>query len=253
MNDVGLLSEVMGELDSLMGDTEKYRAELLRQLSFCENLNASMTTSSESSFLPFPTKYIERKIEFLDRISSSEKGGTTFILISGKAQHGKDTSARYLAEYLTQAGKKVLVAHYADLLKYLCKMFFEWNGEKDEKGRSLLQYVGTDCIRKSDPDYWVRFIVGVVSLFPFMWDYVIVPDTRFPNEIEYVRKSGFKAFHARVTRGPDFDNGLSEEQKKHPSEVALDSTTPDCYIRNFGDLNSLKETVKEIGAEILKA
>ncbi len=41
-------------------------------------------------------------------------------------------------------GYKVLIAHYADLVKYVAKTFFEWNGEKDEYGRSLLQHIGTE-------------------------------------------------------------------------------------------------------------
>ena len=57
-------------------------------------------------------------------------------------------------------GYSTLIVHYADLLKYMCKTFFGWNGEKDEFGRSLLQRVGTDCIRNVEPDYWVDFVIS---------------------------------------------------------------------------------------------
>lgn len=247
MNDIVLLNEVMAELNTLMGDADKYKEDLNNQLEELKKLNESVS----KSITAFPTKYIERKLGMLDTITKSEKRNTTFILISGKAQHGKDTSARFLTEYLTSYGKKVVVAHYADLLKYICKMFFEWNGEKDVYGRSLLQQVGTDCIRKNDPDYWVRFIVDVVSMFPFQWDYVIVPDTRFPNEVDYVRRSGFKTIHIRINRPAPFDNGLTEEQKNHSSEVALDNSKPEYCITNDGNLYDLKNKIEVICRNIL--
>ena len=65
------------------------------------------------------------------------------IVISGKAQHGKDTTAGFLKDALEADGYPVLIAHYGDLVKYVCKMYLGWNGEKDEYGRSLLQYAGT--------------------------------------------------------------------------------------------------------------
>lgn len=66
------------------------------------------------------------------------------VCISGKAQHGKDTTAKLLEEILEAQGNRVLIAHYGDLVKYVCKTFFGWDGKKDEKGRTLLQRVGTD-------------------------------------------------------------------------------------------------------------
>ena len=57
-----------------------------------------------------------------------------FICISGKAQNGKDTSAEIFKNELVIRGHSVLVIHQADLLKYICKAFFNWNGEKDEAG-----------------------------------------------------------------------------------------------------------------------
>ena len=55
--------------------------------------------------------------------------------ISGKAQQGKDTFAEILSQELTEKGYRVLVIHYADLLKFICKSLFNWDGQKDENGR----------------------------------------------------------------------------------------------------------------------
>ncbi len=166
------------------------------------------------------------------------------IAISGKAQHGKDTTAFFIRVQLSIDGSKILVVHYADLLKYICQTFFDWNGRKDEAGRQLLQYVGTDVVRKKQPDFWVDFIVDVLKLFPADWDYVLIPDCRFPNEIERLREAGLDVTHVRVVR-PNFESPLTREQQMHPSETALDEYTADACIINDGTLHDLYEAVTE--------
>lgn len=171
------------------------------------------------------------------------------ICISGKAQHGKDTSANLLEAMLEDEGYKVLIVHYGDLVKYICKTFFDWNGEKDVYGRSLLQRIGTDVIRKQEPDYWVSFVAGILKFFDGEWDYVLIPDSRFPNEVDYLKERGFDVIHMRVVR-PNFVSPLTPEQQKHPSETALDNVIPDCYINNCGTLNNLRDTVSDLITKI---
>lgn len=172
------------------------------------------------------------------------------ICISGKAQHGKDTTSRIMASELRKTGFRVLEAHYADLVKYTCRTFFGWNGEKDEAGRTMLQRVGTDAIRTKDPDYWVRFIADILRFFPDDWDYVLIPDARFPNEIDYMKECGLNTLHVRVIR-PNFESNLTEEQKNHPSETALDAVKADFYIYNQGTEDDLKKVVCEFIKENL--
>lgn len=156
---------------------------------------------------------------------------THFILCSGRARHGKDTSAEIIKTHLEERGYKVLITHYADLLKFICKNFFGWNGEKDEAGRTLLQQVGTNCVREQNPNYWVDFVTNLIKMFPNVYDYVVIPDARFPNEIERIADAGFPVTHVRIVR-PDFDSQLTDEQKNHPSETSLDKIVPDYWIYN---------------------
>lgn len=165
------------------------------------------------------------------------------ILISGKAQHGKDTVAQLIKEELGKGHNRVLITHYADLLKYICKMFFNWDGNKDETGRAILQRVGTDVIRKDNPDFWVDFISIILKYCKEEWDYVIIPDCRFPNEIKNIKSAGYEAVHLRVVRN-NFKSTLTEEQQKHPSETALDTIKPDFYIFNDSDMINLKYNVE---------
>lgn len=173
------------------------------------------------------------------------------ICISGKAQHGKDTTAKLLEDALKAKGNRVLIAHYGDLVKYVCKTFFGWDGKKDEKGRTLLQSVGTDKIRAASPDYWANFIVSILDIFRGEWDYVLIPDTRFPNEYEIYEAYGMDATLLRVTR-PGFVSPLTEEQQKHASETALDDYQYDATIVNSGSLEDLKKAVNDFATCILK-
>ena len=164
------------------------------------------------------------------------------LCISGKARHGKDLSGEIFKALLEKKDYKVLIAHQADLVKYICTRFFNWNGIKDYEGRTLLQHVGTDVVRAQHPDYWVEFLCGIFEMFPDVWDYVIIPDTRFPNEIDLFKERGFDVKHIRIVR-PDFDNGLTEEQKNHASETALDNVVPDETILNDGTLSDLHDKI----------
>ena len=130
------------------------------------------------------------------------------------------------------------------MLKYICRTFFNWNGEKDDYGRTLLQQVGTNTVCAKQPDFWVDFIISILNLFNDSWDVVIIPDCRFVNEIEKMR-ANFDTTLIRVIR-PDFDNGLSEIQKQHLSETALDNFDFDHIVYNTGSLEDLKNKLSKL-------
>ena len=171
------------------------------------------------------------------------------ILVSAKARHGKDTVAELMKNNLESKGERVLICHYADLLKYICKTFFDWNGVKDDKGRTILQHVGTDVIRIKNhaPDYWVDFIANLLWMFYDEWDYILIPDTRFPNELERMidNFSKERIVSLRINR-PNFNSGMTQEQLNHPSECALDNYDFDYYIENNGTLEDLQLKVKDL-------
>lgn len=173
----------------------------------------------------------------------------TIILLSGKSGHGKDFVADIFKEQLTERNKKVLIVHYADLLKFICKTFFNWNGKKDEHGRTLLQHVGTDVIRNNNPDYWVNFIIDIIRMFNDSWDYVLIPDARFCNEINVLKDcKEFNVITVRVTR-VNHVSILTQEQQNHISETGLDNYKFDYYISNDTKeniINQIEQIIKEI-------
>ena len=172
------------------------------------------------------------------------------IVISGHAQHGKDTIGQMMKESLEESGRKVLITHYADLLKFILRYYFGWDGEKDEHGRSLIQYVGTDIVRRQDENFWVDFIAKMLKFSYGNWDYVIIPDCRFKNEIGRFVERGFDVTHVRVKRTPE-PHTLTKEQANHPSETELDDVKPDHWFYNTGSVEDLKKNVQQYIKEIL--
>lgn len=164
------------------------------------------------------------------------------ITISGKAQAGKDTTAKVIKDKLNSEGHSVLITHYADLLKYQAKTLFDWNGKKDDVGRSLLQHLGTDIVRKKNPDYWVDYVSDMLWMYRDHWDYVLIPDARFPNEINQMKEQ-FDCITIKVIS--DYDNGLTEEQKNHPSETALDDFSFDYTIVNNRTVLGLNTAIED--------
>ena len=171
------------------------------------------------------------------------------ICISGKAGHGKDTAALYIKEQLEARTREydgmqnsVLIAHFGDLVKYVCKTFFEWDGQKNEAGRELLQTIGTDIVREEDPTYWARFISDMLGFFEQAWDYVVMADLRFPDELETLIKSGFDVKHIRIVRD-GYVSDMPEEQQNHVSETALDDYIPDIYVHNSGYLGEFYDNL----------
>ena len=132
--------------------------------------------------------------------------------------------------------------------------YYGWDGEKDEKRRELIQKLGTDLGRTNNPNVWVNCVKEIVKAFQTEYDFVLIPDVRFPNEMDW-SDTPFFTFTIRVNRqnedGTPYINHLTEEQKQHPSEVALDDYrfNYEIYNQNINDINAAAQAILD---DILK-
>lgn len=176
------------------------------------------------------------------------------ILISGKAQHGKDTFADFFKTTAEIHKKKCLIIKYGDILKFVCREYFNWNGQKDWVGRTLLQTVGTDIVRKNNENAWVNCVMEIVMGLKSEFDYVLIPDARFVNEIECWNDISVDHYSVRVNRYNSdlepFDNKLSKEQKEHISETALDNYEGFDYIVKNITQSDLQSEAQAIFTEL---
>ena len=156
------------------------------------------------------------------------------VSISGRAGHGKDTLALKLKEILEGKGKKVFIIHYADYLKMVAKQVYGWNGSKDNNGRTLLQHLG-DKMREVDEMFLINELLKILSLVKDDFDVALIPDARFPKEIDCLKSIG-KTISIHITR-LNYESNLTEIQNKHKTEISLDDYIYDYNIFSNGNDN----------------
>lgn len=176
------------------------------------------------------------------------------ILISGKARSGKDTFAKYLSNELTLRNYKVCNLGYGDYIRYYVKKYFGWNGNDEDKPRDLMNYIGTDIIRKQiDKNFHVNRVMQDVKVLSFFFDVAIISDVREPIEIEVPKKTLEDCISIKIVRS-NFEDGLSLEQRKAYTETALDNfDNYDFIIENIGTLEDFKnKAIDFIDKEVIR-
>lgn len=167
------------------------------------------------------------------------------ILISGKAESGKTTLAKIIQKELNKKNKNSLIIPFAGYLKFIAKSYFGWSGEKNEEGRKLLQYLGTDIVRVKNPNFWVEVVGDFIELFYEEFEFFIIDDCRFLEEVEYFKNKNINNISIRLDR-LNYKNSLTEEQNQHPSETSLDNYSFDLYLQSESGLEKLKEKLLEV-------
>lgn len=152
------------------------------------------------------------------------------IGFAGKMQVGKTTAA----EYLVRRHGFVKYA-LADPIKEIAGQAFGWDGAKDERGRRLLQEIGT-VGRAYDPELWLRRLAE-----RFEADdppRVVVDDVRLAREVAFLERRGFTV--ARILRPAELIGALaSDERARHETETELDHVRFDRSIDNAGSFEAL--------------
>lgn len=175
------------------------------------------------------------------------------ILICGKAGVGKTTLAKYINGVLSCSyAMPTAVVAFADEIKRIAISEFHWDGVKDEKGRRLLQALGTEAGRMYNNDIWVqktvnRFLNAYDKLIPD--PILIIDDCRFPNEISVIKSNPmFDVISIRV-EAPSREILKGTPEAKHASEISLPSGPNKLYtftIENEGTLDELCDNTDEL-------
>jgi len=168
------------------------------------------------------------------------------IAFSGKKQSGKSTAVKDCGALLVGLSGHVREVNFAGYLKEICRRCFGYPDMDTEKGKSelvitendsttvrgILQYLGSDVMRRIDRDCWVNAwkstVQDIIKYTPggSPEPMILTSDVRFPNEVKAVHDLGGKVI--RLLRNPLEDN--------HESETALDEYQIETLARTWGGL-----------------
>lgn len=169
------------------------------------------------------------------------------FIIAGKARNGKDTVAGIIKEYFEEKNMKVINNSYAYYIKDFVKRITAWDGSDDTKPRELLQQLGTNLVRnKIDSNMFINRMIEDLKVFDYFYDIITISDGRFKKELDTIKNEFDNVVLIRIVR-PNFDNGLTEEQKNHITEIDLDDYDRyDYVIENDSTIENLKNKVYKI-------
>ena len=174
-----------------------------------------------------------------------KKSKPKIFVISGKARHGKDTTAGYIKNYFENNGKKVINLQFSSYIKEYAKKISDWDGSEETKPRELLQVLGTEVIRKKiDEQFFIKRICSDIEVYSYFFDVIVISDARVPLELD-VLKNKFENVYLLNVRRSNFDDGLTEEQRKHYTELALDD------YNNFDKIIENSNTLKELELKVI--
>lgn len=174
------------------------------------------------------------------------------FFISGKAEAGKDTVAEMMKDYMESLGETVFIFRFGDLLKYILKEYYQWNGIKDLCGRSLLQNTSDKIKDNCGQDFFAKFISQIINsdYEKYNMSSIIISDWRYIREYESIVNDVECKNVITVRVMWEHENSLSDNQKKHSSETMLDNFNFMYYI-NSNTIEGKRVQQKDIIDKVL--
>jgi hypothetical protein len=153
---------------------------------------------------------------------------------------GKTTVANFIKQHISAE-----VRPFAGPLKRIA-ITMGWNGQKDEKGRRLLQLLGTQCGRECiRDDIWTQLWLDEAQK---LGGHIIADDVRFPDEAEAIIARGGMVL--RVV-GRETPLTLMQRIKRwlglsycHRSEIPL---PPELTTHTINNTGSIMDLAAEVG------
>ena len=174
------------------------------------------------------------------------------ILIGGKANTGKDSTAEYIDEYYRSRGLDVVNIQIAYYIKMYAKQIAKWDGDNETKPRQLLQDLGTELIRKQIDEYFfIKRIIQDIDIYSRYFDVITISDGRLPEEFASIKLAYPETVTVHVTR-PGFSSRLTKDQKAHVTEALVDEIEYDYEVVNDGTLDDLQKKAIELVQTIEK-
>lgn len=161
-------------------------------------------------------------------------------LICGKARAGKDTFARLIKQEEEKDNNKVCILKLTAPLYSWAEDYFNYDKEKDEKPRELLQTLGFDILqlKLKKKDFLLDYLITTIEVLDNYYDVGLITDGRLVHEIEVLKEKYPNIKTILLTNKKD--NKLTNKEKNHQTEIDLDDYKDFDYIVENKDMESLK-------------
>ena len=168
------------------------------------------------------------------------------FLICGKAESGKDYFGNLLKEEYERDGRKVCILKITRPLYEYAKDYFGWDGDETTKPRELLQTLGIEVIREKlgKKRFLLDRLTSDIEILDSFFDVGIITDGRLIDEFDYLRETYPDLQIIRIHRNKD--NKLTEEEKKHITEIDLDNPYQYDYELENTSVTALKKAAHDI-------
>lgn len=161
-------------------------------------------------------------------------------LICGKARAGKDTFAKLIKQEEEKDNNKVCILKLTAPLYSWAEDYFNYDKEKDEKPRELLQTLGFDILqlKLKKKDFLLDYLITTIEVLDNYYDVGLITDGRLVHEIEVLKEKYPNIKTILLTNKKD--NKLTNKEKNHQTEIDLDDYKDFDYIVENKDMESLK-------------
>lgn len=169
------------------------------------------------------------------------------ILIAGRARSGKSSLAQCLKLEFEQINKKVVFSPYTKYLKLYIEEITNKKINDNDKPRDLLQQISSKIIKGelSKNNFFIDRQIEDIEIYSYFADVIIIPDVRFPKEIEILKEKFPNIISIGIKR-KDYISTLTKEQQEDITETALNYYNKyDFEVLNNTDTN-LQEIAKKI-------
>lgn len=161
-------------------------------------------------------------------------------LICGKARAGKDTFAKLIKQEEEKDNNKVCILKLTAPLYSWAEDYFNYDKEKDEKPRELLQTLGYDILqlKLKKKDFLLDYLITTIEVLDNYYDVGLITDGRLVHEIEVLKEKYPNIKTILLTNKQD--NKLTNKEKNHQTEIDLDDYKDFDYIVENKDIENLK-------------
>lgn len=172
-------------------------------------------------------------------------------LLAGKAGSGKDLLGKYMKTQYDFQGHNACILHITTPLYEYAKNYFSWNGNMAEKPREFLQEMGIEIIQKKlgKKYFLIDRLSEDIDILKNFFDVFIITDGRLLFEFEELKKRFPEIKIVHVIR-ENYDNKLSDSEKKHITETEMEQyKSYDYIVRNTSKERLFLEADKIIALE----